>query len=333
LNTPLGDENVGRNLQFTFCLFAAIVSSSGCQSQLGGQAFRKASPAQSSWWNPLSKLTSGAKSPRVPDWRTPELMPKDAISLEKPSNPGANLYVKAAQLCEARNQFSQAITHYHKALEIDSQDLPALLGLARLYGRLGQPSKALSLYELAVADHPDSSAVFNDLGLCYAKQERWNDALANFQRAIRMQPENTRYRNNIARVLVVTGRPDQALQELATVFPPAVARYNVGFLAKSAGDVATAQKFLRLAIEADSRMLNAREMLASLQPQKDPPSAHPSSPQFGLPHIVDSGLRLEGQNRFDAHHPHPPVFPPNADASHASIYSPTSQPPVYRVVR
>jgi Tfp pilus assembly protein PilF len=270
---------VGRKLRFTFCLFAAAVAATGCQTPPGGQSVRPSSSSQS--WNPIARWTSSEKA-KVPDWRTPDQLPKDSLSLDRQKKPGANLFVKAAQLCEVRGQSTKAIANYNKALEIDSQDLPALLGLARVYNRLDQPNQAVTLYETAVSCHPENSTIFNDLGLCYARQRRWNDALSNYYKAIRLQPENPRYRNNIARVLVITGRPDDALQHLNTAFPAAIARYNVGYLAQSVGDVATANKFLRLAIEADPRMLPARDMLATISRPAVGPQ-RPISPRLGVP--------------------------------------------------
>lgn len=343
-----------RNLHHFFCwlaLFAAAAT--GCRGPHGDQvagpnSFRQASGPQQ-FWNPFTKektpdaQVASSRSEAPPDWRSLQaMMPEDAISLAKPLAPGADLYVKAAQLYEARSRFPQAIEQYNKALELDAQYLPALIGLARLYDRHGHPAEALQMYQKAANFHPDNGTVFNDMGLCYSKQGLWQEAMVNLDRAVQLQPKNRLYRNNIAKVLITNRRSNDAFQHLNAVFPAAESHYNVGFMAHEIGDDVAAQQHLALAIQSSPDLLAARDLLVQVtsaqnnnqqnafQQDKAPATGLAENdrqrfaPQLDGPRLAPTQDQAHLNNlRLDVPHPEAPQFRPTSGPT----YSPQGNRP------
>lgn len=212
---------------------------------------------------------------------TPNAPPeKDAVSLQTPATPGAELYVAIARLHEQAGRLPEAENHYRAALERAPNDLSALLGYARLKSVLGQHDAAVELYQRAAKAHPGEAPVFNNLGLCYAQQGRLDMAAEAMLRAVKLQPRNALYRNNIAAVLVDLGRPDDALGHLRAVHGEAVAYYNLGYLLNKKGDTAQAIRLFALALRVDPTLTPARQWLERLDPEtlRRTETAQPTSP-------------------------------------------------------
>jgi tetratricopeptide (TPR) repeat protein len=134
--------------------------------------------------------------------------------------------------------------------------------------------RATENYLEAVKYHPKEAIAFNDLGLCYARRQKYDEALAALQRAVELQPDRVLYRNNIATVLVVQGRIDEALQHLTDAHGAAVAHYNIGFLLNKRGQQAQALQQFALALQADPNMTDARQWIDSLSAQMVPEVRH-----------------------------------------------------------
>jgi tetratricopeptide (TPR) repeat protein len=137
--------------------------------------------------------------------------------------------------------------------------LQALLGMARLHDRQGEFAEATRLYERAVQQHPQSATAFNDLGLCFARQQQLDRSIDALTQAIRLKPDRALYRNNIATVLVEQGRLPQAYDHLAAVHPPANAHYNLGFLLSQAAQPAEAVRQFDMALAKDPGLQEAKE--------------------------------------------------------------------------
>src|SRR5262249_55593089 len=123
--------------------------------------------------------------------------------------------------------------------------------------------------------HPTSGLVYNDLGLCYGRQHQFEQAVGALSRAVELNPDNPKYRNNLATVLVETGRIDEAVQKLSQGATPAVAHYNVGYLLQQKGQTKSAARHMQQALSLDPSLPPARDMLAQLTGV--PPSAQPAT--------------------------------------------------------
>ena len=197
-----------------------------------------------------------AKVPEVED---------DAISLKSKSKPGPELYVAVARLYEQSHKLADAEQQYQLALKDKPDYLPALLGYAELKEQLGPPDEALRLYQRAAQAYPREPAVYNNMGLYYAKLGRADEAVATLARAVALAPKNPRYRNNIATVLVDQGRLQDAFAHFQAAYGEAAAYYNVGYLLNKKGQTQAAMQHFALALKADPSMVAAQRWLDYLQ--------------------------------------------------------------------
>lgn len=195
---------------------------------------------------------------------TPQADNSDPTSLANmPSNLGAEIWVTNGQLYESQGKYSKAQENYAKALEIEPQNEPALLSMARLHARQQQNVEAERYFNQALQIRPQAE-VYNELATLLHKQGRSAEAFSVVEKAISLEPTSQRYRNNLADMLVGAGRSDEAVQQLNAVFPPAIASYNVAYLHFSRQDMAGAQKYLQAALQADPNLKEARELWGAI---------------------------------------------------------------------
>jgi Tfp pilus assembly protein PilF len=199
----------------------------------------------------------------------PKVIPaKDPTSLNSsPGKIGADLYVRAARIHESRGNFDAAAAEYDKALKSEPKDLSALVGYARLHDRQQNFAEAERLYHEATTADASSALAWNDLGLCYARQRKHEQAVNSLDKAIELQPQNQMYRNNVATVLVEMGQADKAWSHLTATNPLAVAHYNMGYLLNKQGQRQLAMQHLQRAIAEDGSLAAAEQLLAQLERQ------------------------------------------------------------------
>ncbi len=283
------------------------------------------SQSSTSWFD---SMTSGIKRgfAKIGNTLTPtsssEPKPEDsAISLNGKGKPGADLYVAVAHLHESANRLAEAEQQYQLALNEKPDYLPALLGYAQLKDRLGKLDDALRLYRQAAKSHPQAAAVYNNWGLCYARNQRLPEAAATLGRAVHLEPRNPLYRNNLAAVLVEQGQLADAVKEFRHVHGPAGAYYNVGYLLHAHGQPRLALQYFALALRADPSLTPARRWFDYLQHQAgQTPAARPSGEGVTVGMPAASGIEEP-----------PPITPEPLRVSQAEAPLPPNGPPAQRL--
>ncbi|MEO8268662.1 MAG: tetratricopeptide repeat protein [Aureliella sp.] len=185
----------------------------------------------------------------------------DPTSLSNlPDNLGPEIWVTNGQLYETQSKYAKAQENYAKALTIEPTNQAALLSMARLHVRQQQYAEAEQMFGKALAGNPQAD-VYNELASVLQKQGRMAEAQSAVQQAITAEPNSQRFRNNLAGMLVASGRSDEAVQQLSQVFPPAIASYNVAYLHFANQDMAGAQQYLQTALQADPNLKEARDLM------------------------------------------------------------------------
>ena len=117
-----------------------------------------------------------------------------------------------------------------------SSFLQLLLGSA--LARLGQQDAAIACFEKAVAIRPDNADAHNNLGILLATLGRDEEAMAAFGRVIALRPDHADTHSNLGIVLGRRGRMEEAISALRTAVrlspDHAVAWFNLGNLLKDA---------------------------------------------------------------------------------------------------
>ncbi|HUK20734.1 MAG TPA: tetratricopeptide repeat protein [Gemmatimonadales bacterium] len=122
--------------------------------------------------------------------------------------PGGNLNL--AILETALQQFDSALIHYHTAIRLDPDFLPARVNLGNLYNQLGRNADAEREFREAVARAPQNGDLRYSLGLLLAEEHRLPEAVEQLDRAAQLLPDRPRVQYNYALALQGTGKMKQA---------------------------------------------------------------------------------------------------------------------------
>jgi Flp pilus assembly protein TadD len=223
------------------------------------------SSTESSWTDSFKQGFAKVGNALSPSKTSVNKKEDEAIALNGKGKPEAKLYVQMAHLFEDAKNYSEAEKYYKLALDDKKNDAQALMGYAQLQDHLGKTEEAIRLYQTAAKAHPQEGAVFNNMGLCYARAKRLSEATTAMARAVQLEPKNALYRNNLATVLVDQGRYHEALVQLQVVHSEAAAYYNMGYLLNKKHLTQEALQYFTAASQADPSLVPARQWVDYLQ--------------------------------------------------------------------
>jgi tetratricopeptide (TPR) repeat protein len=76
---------------------------------------------------------------------------------------------------------------------------------------LGRPEEARKIFEKAIETDSTSPNGYNQLGLMYLEEKKWDEAAENFRRAIDASPQWSNYHYNLGRALRGAGKFEEAI--------------------------------------------------------------------------------------------------------------------------
>ena len=109
-------------------------------------------------------------------------------------------------------QFTEALTAYRRALEIDPYLVPALINLANLHYAQDQIAEAQALYERAIALDPSVFEAHFNLGNIFHDLGRFAEAQASYREALTLNPAYADAHFYLAVTLEKHGRSADARQ-------------------------------------------------------------------------------------------------------------------------
>ncbi|MGD9633469.1 MAG: tetratricopeptide repeat protein [Pirellulales bacterium] len=255
---------------------------------------RVASPAKPSdeispWRHPITYFSAAvSEMPGASVFKGDKKAEKapDKLSLETPIAPATpQYYIALAQVAERQGQPAAARTQLQQALAKWPRDVDLLRAAARLEDRQGNLPTAEMLYNRAVAANPQHAGAHNDLGLCLARQGKFNEAVQSIEQAINLQPDKSLYRNNAATVLVEMHQDQRALAHLSAVHSSADANFNIGQLLVDRGRPHEAYSYFQHALELDPSMQAAQDAIAKLNGAPTPTNQFAAEPTIA-PQVV-----------------------------------------------
>lgn len=170
---------------------------------------------------------------------------------------------------------------YQKALKEDPKNKGALLGVARMYARLGEKERAVATYKQYLSAYPKDHEVPHELALKHGQWNDWAGAAGWCEVALKLDPENRTYRKTMGFCLARSGRWDEAFAALRQVMPEAQARYNLARVMEHLNYPEQSRQWTMLALQADPNHEESREFLAELDQGYRfgaPPSAQNGNP-------------------------------------------------------
>ncbi len=206
----------------------------------------------------------------------------DRVLIADPGNPRARLIV--AELILASGASKEAVKAFGQLLERPEVKTRALQGhgislmlmgdrkkgleslrqavkedpkLWRAWNALGYYhdsqrdwAAAAESYGMALEGNPDSALVFNNRGFSMLMQERLDEAIADLDRALRIDPDFEVAQENMRLALAWSGRYVHAMSG-ASKRDMARVLNNIGFIAIMRGDYDNAEAYLLRAVEID----------------------------------------------------------------------------------
>lgn len=98
-------------------------------------------------------------------------------------------YVKLGRIHQSWGDFDMAKGYFDLALASDSTNNEACFGLAAIAWTQGDTSTAIADYQKAALDGPNALAAYR-LGMIYATQKKYDDALQWFDKCMTLEPDS-----------------------------------------------------------------------------------------------------------------------------------------------
>jgi predicted O-linked N-acetylglucosamine transferase (SPINDLY family) len=121
------------------------------------------------------------------------------------------------------------------------QEAKRLFDLGNTCKARGRLNEAIAHYERALALDPENARLLNNLGLALAAQGKIEQAIRHYERALALYPDNARALNNLGLALAAQGRIEQAIthyqRALALSPDDFVACNNLGNACKALGRI------------------------------------------------------------------------------------------------
>ena len=104
-----------------------------------------------------------------------------------------------------KRDFSGAESAFRKAVELDKNNSDAVFKLAQVQVAEGSVSKALATNLQSIKDHPREIQFYLLAGMMSESQGNWDQAKAEYQQALNIQPDNPVASNNLAYLILRQG--------------------------------------------------------------------------------------------------------------------------------
>lgn len=151
------------------------------------------------------------------------------ITLASHSNdPSVNIAYAKALASDAR--FEQALNVINNTIRPENPDWNALSVKGAILDQLGQNQQARALYQQAMVLAPNEASLEANLGLSYAMTSELSRAETHLRAAQRKNGANSRIRQNLALVLGLQGRFDEARAIYLSELPADQVEANMAYI-------------------------------------------------------------------------------------------------------
>lgn len=118
----------------------------------------------------------------------------------------ASLHYMKAQAFGFQHNAPSAEAELKKALEIDSNYLPAYSALGAIYINSKEEDRAISEYQKLIALRPDNATPYILIGILEDQRKNYDAAIENYKKALEKDPNAVIAANNLAWLYAVTGK-------------------------------------------------------------------------------------------------------------------------------
>lgn len=138
------------------------------------------------------------------------------IQSEITKNSGnAALYLFQGEALLRIKRFPEAQEALLHCIQLDSQNLAALVRLAQVQASLDEPSQAISSYQRAISVAPQDNQLYAALGRALEAQGDWRQAEDTYQKALAIQSDDAVAANNLAYLMLEHGGDSNVILTIA----------------------------------------------------------------------------------------------------------------------
>lgn len=228
-------------LHILLCLFlvSAIMCCSGCAKEEKQESFSEAQAKADIEW------VQGAKRP--PSAET--LLAVSRITVTQGKDEEAEFI-----LCRITKEYPDCIEAY--------------VELAELHMRRRQVGQAIKTLEKGLIQCPDNPILINDIGMCLFVRLDYKGAEEWFRQAAGIDPNNTRYRANVALSLGMQGRYEESLAVYKQILDEKDAHFNLSVICDARKDKVRADKERKIVADIEKKEAEQAAAMAA-QEAKD----------------------------------------------------------------
>jgi len=146
-------------------------------------------------------------------------------------NAGAAGHDCLGVIASGTGKYEEAVDQFQRAVQLDSSNDDAYMGLGGAYERLGKPQDAESTYKKIVLLRPNYWRGYNLLGAFYLRQAQYDDASKMFQKVVDLTPESFRGYANLGATYLYEAKYANAIKPLEqslAIHPTADTYSNLG---------------------------------------------------------------------------------------------------------
>jgi tetratricopeptide (TPR) repeat protein len=182
----------------------------------------------------------------------------------RPGNPFT--YIARGISLADDGRHTEAAKEFARALRLDTNSLPARVGLAKALNSLGRRDEAWQQIALAVQQHPADAEAHAQAAAILGLDHHYDEAIAHLKQALAEAPDHPTAYEQLAACYALSHRPQQVLEACAqglriTPFKPSL-HHMLATAAEETGDLTNAIAHLRIALELNPKRPEARGMLA-----------------------------------------------------------------------
>jgi arylsulfatase A-like enzyme/Tfp pilus assembly protein PilF len=164
-----------------------------------------------------------------------------------------NQITEAREIAHDENQVAAAVSMLQGVLKEDPKVIDGWFMLGNVYARQNRQEEAIGFFKRALALKPDDEEAVINMAHAYRKLGRDEDALVGFRRFLELDPKNAQVHYEIAQILLDRGKNAEAtvsLHQALAVQPTMAAAQNaLGVVALNEGDLDRAEREIRHALE------------------------------------------------------------------------------------
>lgn len=185
--------------------------------------------------------------------------------------------IGAARLQLAQNQIDEAQKLLEQAHKLDSANMEIPRLLIEVYSRKEQWQAALDMSNALLINQKTAALGYHMSGLVYARKQDFPKAIESFKKALEKEPRAVEPLQMLANAYVVSKQPEQAvayLEKHVKTYPDQPhAQELLGALYHATGKLAQSEKILTELVQKQPERISAYRELASLYVAKGTPDA------------------------------------------------------------